>query len=81
VGKHLSQHFINVCIGWWEVHVVGISEGACEGRDNVSANLGYGSVCSGARLIGAEEGKGKGRLVTRRMGGTFAANFVPCSLC
>ncbi len=60
---------------------MGIGEGACEGRVDVSANLGYGSVCSGARLIGAEEGKGKGRLVTRRMGSTFAANFVPCSLC
>jgi hypothetical protein len=62
---------------------VGIGEGACKGRDNVSANLGYSSVCGGTRIVGAEEGKGKGkgRPVTRRMGGTFAANFVPCSLC
>ncbi len=60
---------------------MGISEGACEGRDDVSANPGYGTVRGGARLVGAEEGKGNGRPVTRRMGGMFTANFVPCSLC
>ena len=60
---------------------MGIGEGACEGRDDVSANPGYGSVRGGAGIVDAEEGKGKDRPVTRRTGGTFAAKFVPWSLC
>ncbi len=38
---------------------MGIGEGACEGRDDVSANPGYGSVRGGAGIVGAQEGKAK----------------------
>jgi hypothetical protein len=39
-GERLSQRFVDICVGRWEVRVVDVDERACDGGDDVSAHPG-----------------------------------------